>query len=77
MVKKFFHGSWSPSVVSDSSMDFVHQVDEDNDTSINSLKDIMEEERQKRKVIRQRNLGCYTQFSGTFTRFSLVIYPPE
>ncbi|TMW93204.1 hypothetical protein EJD97_012027 [Solanum chilense] len=47
------------------------KVDEDNDTSINSLKDIMEEERQKRKVIRQRNLGCYTQFSGTFTRFSL------
>ncbi|KAH0688185.1 hypothetical protein KY290_019855 [Solanum tuberosum] len=47
------------------------KVDEDNDISINSLKDIMEEERQKRKVIRQRNLGCYTQFSGTFTRFSL------
>ncbi|XP_055825536.1 uncharacterized protein LOC129894059 isoform X2 [Solanum dulcamara] len=47
------------------------KVDEDSDISINSLRDIMEEERQKRKVIRQRNLGCYTQFSGTFTRFSM------
>nr|XP_016502517.1 PREDICTED: protein timeless homolog isoform X2 [Nicotiana tabacum] len=47
------------------------KVDEDSDISINSLKDIMEEEREKRKVIRQRNLGCYSQFSGTFTRFSL------
>lgn len=52
-------------------------MDEDSDISINSLKDIMEEEREKRKVIRQRNLGCYSQFSGTFTRFSLVSYPPE
>lgn len=47
------------------------KVDEDSEVSINSLRDIMEEERQKRKVIRQRNLGCYSQFSGTFTRFSL------
>lgn len=47
------------------------KVNEDSDISINSLKDIMEEEREKRKVIRQRNLGCYSQFSGTFTRFSL------
>lgn len=66
-----------PLLVSDSSTDFVHQVDEDSEVSINSLRDIMEEERQKRKVIRQRNLGCYSQFSGTFTRFSLVIYPLE
>ncbi|CAN4087655.1 unnamed protein product [Withania somnifera] len=47
------------------------KVDEDSDISINSLRDIMEEEREKKKVIRQRNLGCYSQFSGTFTRFSL------
>ncbi|XP_060203765.1 uncharacterized protein LOC132632004 isoform X1 [Lycium barbarum] len=47
------------------------KVDEDSDISINSLRDIIEEERQKRKVIRQRNLGCYSQFSGTFTRFSM------
>ncbi|XP_031093945.1 interaptin [Ipomoea triloba] len=47
------------------------KVDEDAETSLNSLKEIMEEEREKRKIIRQRNLGCYSQFSGTFTRFSL------
>ncbi|KAJ8536836.1 hypothetical protein K7X08_035237 [Anisodus acutangulus] len=47
------------------------KADQDSDISINSLRDIMEEERQKRKVIRQRNLGGYYQFSGTFTRFSM------
>ncbi|KAF3627845.1 putative G-type lectin S-receptor-like serine/threonine-protein kinase-like isoform X1 [Capsicum annuum] len=46
-------------------------ADEDSDISINSLRDIMEEEHQKRKAIRQRNLGCFSQFNGTFTRFSL------
>ncbi|XP_047265359.1 protein timeless homolog isoform X1 [Capsicum annuum] len=47
------------------------KADEDSDISINSLRDIMEEEHQKRKAIRQRNLGCFSQFNGTFTRFSL------
>ncbi|XP_052180758.1 uncharacterized protein LOC127793960 [Diospyros lotus] len=43
------------------------KVDGDAKTSINSLRSIMEQEEEKRKLIRMRNLGFHTQFRGTFT----------
>ncbi|GMP24662.1 hypothetical protein CsSME_00001849 [Camellia sinensis var. sinensis] len=47
------------------------KVDGDAKTSINSLRSIMEEEQEKRKLTRLRNLGCYSQFTGTFTRLTM------
>ncbi|KAK9292038.1 hypothetical protein L1049_019992 [Liquidambar formosana] len=47
------------------------KVDADAKASLNSLRSIMEEEEEKRKVIRLRNLGRYSQFSGTFTRLAM------
>ncbi|RAL51437.1 hypothetical protein DM860_010939 [Cuscuta australis] len=47
------------------------KVDEVVVGSVNTLTEIMQEEREKRRLIRQRNLGCYSQFGGTFTRLSL------
>ncbi|KAL7003535.1 hypothetical protein U1Q18_004688 [Sarracenia purpurea var. burkii] len=47
------------------------KVDGDAETSVNGLKSIMEEEKEKRKLTRLRNLGCYSQFSGTFTRLTM------
>ncbi|CAL5367424.1 unnamed protein product [Camellia sinensis] len=47
------------------------KVDSDAKTSINSLRSIMEEEQEKRKLTRLRNLGCYSQFTGTFTRLTM------
>ncbi|KAH7853622.1 hypothetical protein Vadar_004796 [Vaccinium darrowii] len=47
------------------------KVDEDAENSINSLRSIMEEEAEKRKLTRLRNLGSSSQFSGTFTRLTM------
>ncbi|XP_057480402.1 uncharacterized protein LOC130767528 [Actinidia eriantha] len=47
------------------------KVEGDDKTSINSLRSIMDEEEEKRKLSRLRNLGCYSQFSGTFTRLTM------
>ncbi|XP_078431748.1 timeless family protein isoform X2 [Wolffia australiana] len=41
------------------------------ENSLNSLKDIMEEEQKKMKVIRLRNSAASSRFSGTFTRFTV------
>lgn len=48
------------------------QADGDITTSVESLRAIMEEEADRRRSIRQRNLERHSQFSGTFTRFALV-----
>ncbi|KAA8539990.1 hypothetical protein F0562_026682 [Nyssa sinensis] len=47
------------------------KVDGDAKTSLDSLRSIVEEEEEKRKLTRLRNLGCYSQFSGTFTRLTM------
>ncbi|XP_015878277.3 uncharacterized protein LOC107414639 [Ziziphus jujuba] len=47
------------------------KVDEDTKASLNSLKSIMEEEEEKRRLCRLRNLGRYSHFSGTFTRLTM------
>ncbi|XP_010261437.1 PREDICTED: protein timeless homolog isoform X2 [Nelumbo nucifera] len=39
--------------------------------SLDSLRSIMEEEEAKRRLTRQLNLDRHSQFSGTFTRFSM------
>ncbi|WCJ36759.1 timeless family protein [Euphorbia peplus] len=40
-------------------------------SSIDSLKSIMEEEEEKRRLSRQRNARRHSQFSGTFTRLTM------
>ncbi|CAK9176951.1 unnamed protein product [Ilex paraguariensis] len=47
------------------------KVDGDAKASLNSLKSIMEEEEEKRKLTRLRNRSSYLQFSGTFTRLTM------
>ncbi|OVA16539.1 Timeless protein [Macleaya cordata] len=47
------------------------EVDEDVKASLNSLMSIMEEEKDKRRRTRLRNLDRHTQFSGTFTRLAM------
>lgn len=47
------------------------KVNEDAETSIDSLRSIMEEEAEKRKLTRLRNMGCSSQFSGAFTRLTM------
>ncbi|CAA2975871.1 Hypothetical predicted protein [Olea europaea subsp. europaea] len=47
------------------------KVDGGAKTSVDGLRYIMEEEREKRKLTRLCNLNCYSQFSGTFTRLTL------
>ncbi|KAG5558725.1 hypothetical protein RHGRI_008623 [Rhododendron griersonianum] len=47
------------------------KVNEDAETSIDSLRSIMEEEAEKRKLTRLRNVGCSSQFSGAFTRLTM------
>ncbi|KAI8564941.1 hypothetical protein RHMOL_Rhmol03G0222300 [Rhododendron molle] len=47
------------------------KVNEDAKTSIDSLRSIMEEEAEKRKLTRLRNMGCSSQFSGAFTRLTM------
>lgn len=47
------------------------KVDGGAETSVDGLRYIMEEEREKRKLARLCNLNCYSQFSGTFTRLTL------
>ncbi|KAF8413264.1 hypothetical protein HHK36_001240 [Tetracentron sinense] len=44
---------------------------EDVKASLNSLRSIMEEEEEKRRLTKLRNLDRYSQFSGTFTRISM------
>ncbi|CAI9092343.1 OLC1v1027545C1 [Oldenlandia corymbosa var. corymbosa] len=45
--------------------------DESAETSLQGLNYIMQEEQEKRKLNRQRNMGSYSHFGGTFTRFTL------
>lgn len=47
-------------------------MNEDAETSVDSLRSIMEEEAEKRKLTRLRNMGCSSQFSGAFTRLTMV-----
>lgn len=47
------------------------KVNEDAETSIDSLRSIMEEEAEKRKLTRLRNMGCSSQFRGAFTRLTM------
>lgn len=42
------------------------------ETSLNSLKYIMEEEQQKTKLTKFRNSAICSRFSGTFTRLTMV-----
>lgn len=48
------------------------QTDGDINASLDSLKSIMEEEREKKRIIKQRSLERHSMFSGTFTRLSMV-----
>ncbi|KAL5568486.1 hypothetical protein UlMin_025061 [Ulmus minor] len=47
------------------------KVDGDSNASFNSLKSIMDEEEERRRLSRQRNLARHSNFSGTFTRLTL------
>ncbi|KAK3014955.1 hypothetical protein RJ639_008115, partial [Escallonia herrerae] len=47
------------------------KVDGDAEATVKSLRSIMEEEEEKKKFIRLRNMACYSQFSGTFTRVTM------
>lgn len=48
------------------------QVDGDIKTSLNSLRSIMEEEEDRRRLLKLQNLNRHSQFSGTFTRLAVV-----
>lgn len=48
------------------------QVDGDIKTSLNSLRSIMDEEEERRRLIKLHNLNRHSQFSGTFTRLAVV-----
>ncbi|KAL5568479.1 hypothetical protein UlMin_025054 [Ulmus minor] len=47
------------------------KVDGDSNASFNSLKSIMDEEEERRRLSRQRNLARHSNFSRTFTRLTL------
>ncbi|XP_057950492.1 uncharacterized protein LOC131145435 isoform X2 [Malania oleifera] len=47
------------------------KLEGDAATSLKSLRSIMEEEEEKRKLIRLRSLSRYSQFSGIFTRLTV------
>nr|CAD1824075.1 unnamed protein product [Ananas comosus var. bracteatus] len=47
------------------------ETDGDINASLDSLKSIMEEEREKKRIIKQRSLERHSMFSGTFTRLSM------
>ncbi|KZV33466.1 protein timeless [Dorcoceras hygrometricum] len=47
------------------------KVEEEDENSMTSLHSIMKEEQEKRKLTRLRNLSCYSQFTGTYTRVTL------
>ncbi|KAK3011688.1 hypothetical protein RJ639_010868, partial [Escallonia herrerae] len=47
------------------------KVDGDAEATVKSLRSIMEEEEEKKKLIRLRNMACYSPFSGTFTRVTM------
>ncbi|KAL5568467.1 hypothetical protein UlMin_025042 [Ulmus minor] len=47
------------------------KVDGDSNASFNSLKSIMDEEEERRRLSRQRNLARHSNFSGTFTRLTV------
>lgn len=47
-------------------------VNEDITTTVNSLRSIMEEEAEKRRIMKLKNLERHSQFSGTFTRLGVV-----
>ncbi|KAJ7974108.1 Timeless protein [Quillaja saponaria] len=47
------------------------KVDEGSQVSLNSLKSIMEEEEERRRLCRLNNLRRHSQFSGTFTRLTM------
>ncbi|RWR93245.1 Timeless protein [Cinnamomum micranthum f. kanehirae] len=47
------------------------KVDGDIKTSLNSLRSIMDEEEERRRLIKLHNLNRHSQFSGTFTRLAV------
>ncbi|KAF5732400.1 protein timeless [Tripterygium wilfordii] len=47
------------------------KVVEKTKASFDNLKSIMEEEEEKRKLFRQRNMGRHSQFSGAFARLTM------
>ncbi|KAF5186178.1 Timeless family protein [Thalictrum thalictroides] len=47
------------------------KTDEDVKASVDSLKFIIEEEEDKKRLARQRNVDRHSQFSGTFTRLTM------
>ncbi|GER46687.1 topoisomerase 1-associated factor, partial [Striga asiatica] len=47
------------------------KVGEASEDAVTSLQSIMKEEQEKRKHLKFHSLSCYSQLSGTFTRFSL------
>ncbi|XP_068659821.1 uncharacterized protein [Aristolochia californica] len=47
------------------------KVSGDVNTSLNSLKSLMEEEEERRRLYRLQNLNRHSQFSGTFSRVSV------
>ncbi|XP_073310909.1 uncharacterized protein [Primulina huaijiensis] len=47
------------------------KVEEGDENSMTSLHSIMKEEQERRKLARLRNLSCYSQFTGTYTRVTL------
>ncbi|XP_073125062.1 uncharacterized protein [Henckelia pumila] len=47
------------------------KVEEGDENSMTSLHSIMKEEQENRKLARLRNLSCYSQFTGTYTRVTL------
>lgn len=47
------------------------KVEGDAKDSLTSLRSLMEEDEEKRKLIRLRNMGRHSQFSGTFARLTM------
>ncbi|CAA0824662.1 timeless family protein [Striga hermonthica] len=47
------------------------KVGKASEDAVTSLQSIMKEEQEKRKRLKFHSLSCYSQLSGTFTRFSL------
>lgn len=47
-------------------------MDDDTKASVGSLKSIMEEEEEKRRLSRARNMVRHSQFIGTFTQLTMV-----
>lgn len=42
------------------------------EATVSSLQSMMEEEEERRRLIRLQNLGISSQYTGSFTRFTMV-----